>query len=91
MGNSLGDYIIERSSSSDIKNIKWTQKNPKDTKKSKKKKPNKKYQHSSGSNIIYPQKIKKVSKPLEKDFKIEEIKESKKQKEKKHNKKYHNY
>ncbi|MEK0369185.1 MAG: hypothetical protein QQN62_06255 [Nitrosopumilus sp.] len=90
MGNSLGDYIIERYSSSDIKNIKWTKKYPKDTKKTKKKKPNKKYPHSSGSNIIYPQKIKKVSKPLEKVFKVEEIKESKKSKEKKPNKKYQN-
>jgi len=90
MGNSLGDYVIERSSSSDIKNIKWTKKNLTDTKKSKKKKPNKKYQNSSGSNIIHPQKTKKVSKPLEKVFKVEEIKESKKSKEKKPNKKYQN-
>ena len=90
MGNSLGDYIIERSSSSDIKNIKWTQKNPKDTEKIKKKKPNKKYQHSSGSNIIHPQKTKKVSKPLEKVFKVEAIKDTKKSKKKKPNKKYQN-
>jgi len=90
MGNSLGDYIIERSSSSDIKNIKWTKKYPKDTEKTKKKKHNKKYQHSSGSNIIYAQKTKKVSKPLEKVFKVEAIKDTKKSKKKKPNKKYQN-
>ena len=38
MGKSLGEYVIERSSSSNIENIKWTQKNPKDTTKSKKEK-----------------------------------------------------
>ena len=90
MGNSLGDYIIEKFSSSDIKNIKWTKKNPKDTTKTKKKKPNKKYQRSLGSNIIHPQKTKKVSKPLEKVFKVEAIKDTKKPKEKKPNKKYQN-
>ncbi len=37
MLKSLMDYNIEQSSSADIKNIKWTHKNPKDTKKSKKK------------------------------------------------------
>ena len=38
MGKSLMDYNIERSSSTDIKNIKWTKKNPSDPNKSKKKK-----------------------------------------------------
>ncbi len=48
MAKSLGEYVIEKSSSADIQNITWTKKNPKDTK-SKKKKPNKKYQNSSAS------------------------------------------
>ena len=38
MGKSLMDYNIERSSSADIKNIKWTKKNSSDPNKSKKKK-----------------------------------------------------
>ncbi len=71
MGKSLGEYVIEKSSSSDIKNITWTKKNPKDTTKSKKKKSNKKYKNSSASNIIYAQKTKKISLPVEKVFKIE--------------------
>ena len=33
MGSSLGDYNIEQSSSFDLKNIKWTQKNLSDAKK----------------------------------------------------------
>ena len=44
------DYNIEQSSSADIKNIKWTQKNPKDTEKSKKKNADKRHQNSSASN-----------------------------------------
>ncbi len=38
MGKSLMDYNIERSSSTDIKNIKWTKKNTSDPNKPKKKK-----------------------------------------------------
>jgi len=44
------DYNIEQSSSADIKNIKWTQKNPKDIEKSKKKNANKRHQNFSASN-----------------------------------------
>ncbi len=51
---SLGDYNIEQSSSSDIKNIKWSQKNPKDAEIKKKKRTRK----ISPLNIIYTQKIK---------------------------------
>ena len=49
MAKSLGEYVIEKSSSTDIQNITWTKKNHKDTTKSKKKKSNKKYQNSSAS------------------------------------------
>ena len=41
MGKSLGDYNIEKSSSSDVKNIKWTQKNPIGAEEPKKKKTGK--------------------------------------------------
>lgn len=71
MRKSLGDYKIEQSSSSDIKNIKWTQKNPVDTDKVKNKK--KTSQNTSPTNIIYAQKTKKVPPGVEKVFKIEEV------------------
>lgn len=74
MGKSLGDYNIEQSSSADIKNIKWTQKNPKNT--LKKKKVNKR--NTSASNIIYTQKTKIV---VEKEvFKVTDTDKSKKKK-----------
>ena len=41
MGSSLGDFNISQSSSVDVKNIKWTQKNSRDTDKPKKKKTRK--------------------------------------------------
>ena len=90
MAKSLGEYVIEKSSSTDIQNITWTKKNPKDTTKSKKKKSNKKYQNSSATNIIYAQKPKKTSLPVEKVFKIEVIIDIKKSKNQKPNKKYQN-
>ena len=89
MAKSLGEYVIEKSSSTDILNITWTHKNPKDTTKSKKKKPNKKYQNSSASNIIYAQKTKKTSLPVEKVFKIEVV-DTEKSKKKKLDKKFLN-
>ena len=67
MGKSLGDYNIEKSSSANMNNIKWSQKNPKDIEKTKKKKPDK-LQKTSASNIIYTKKTKSV----EKVFKVEE-------------------
>ena len=81
MGRSLGDYNIEKSSSSDINNIKWSQKNPVDTEKSKNKK--KVPKNTSSSNIIYAQKTKKVESIVEKVFKVESIVESEKSKNKK--------
>ncbi|HJJ23401.1 MAG TPA: hypothetical protein OQH54_06780 [Nitrosopumilus sp.] len=82
MHKSLGDYNIEKSSSADIHNIIWTQKNPKDTKKSKKKKPDKGLQKSSATNIIYTQKPKKVKPHVAKVFKIEEVIDAEKSKKK---------
>ncbi|MFQ5475582.1 MAG: hypothetical protein ACE5DT_00955 [Nitrosopumilus sp.] len=72
MGKSLGDYIIEKSSSADVKNIKWSQKNPKDVEKPRKKKAKK----TSPINIIYTE----SKKTAEKVFTIEESKKSKKKK-----------
>ena len=89
MGKSLGEYVIEKSSSSDIKNITWTQKNPKDIEKLKKKKPHKKYQNSSASNIIYAQKTKKASPHAAKVFKIEVV-DIEKPKKKKSDKRHQN-
>ena len=90
MGKSLGDYTIGKSSSSDIKNIKWTQKNPKDTDKLKKKKTNKKFRNSSASNIIYTQKSKNIKSYVEKVFKIKEVIDIGKSKKKKTDKKFQN-
>ncbi len=69
---SLGDYNIEQSSSADIKNIKWSQKNPKDAEIKKKKRTRK----ISPLNIIYTQKTKPS---VEKVFRLkEDIKKTKK-------------
>ena len=89
MAKSLGEYVIEKSSSADIQNITWTQKNPKDTEKSKKKKSDKKYKTSSASNIIYAQKTKKDSPPTAKVFKIE-VADTEKPKKKKSDKRHQN-
>ncbi len=71
---SLGDYNIEKSSSGDIKNIKWSQKNPKDAEIKKKMRTRK----ISPLNIIYTQKTKPS---VEKVFRIEEdIEKTKKKK-----------
>jgi hypothetical protein len=81
MGKSLGDYNVEKSSSSDINNIKWSQKNPVDSEKSKIKK--KASKNTSSSNIIYAQKTKKVESFVEKVFKVESIVGPEKSKNKK--------
>ena len=87
MGKSLGDYNIEKSSSSNIKNIKWTLKNPVDTDKSENKKKTKK---TSPLNIIYANKTKKVKPPEEKIFKVKDIIHSEKSKKKKTDKRFQN-
>lgn len=68
MVKSLGDYNKEKSSSSDINNITWTQKKPTDTEKPK----NKNKKKISPTNIIYS-KNNKPSKTIKKIYKIEEI------------------
>jgi len=66
MGNSLGDYNIEKSSSSDINNIKWTKKNPSESKSKDKKKTK---QRPSAPNIVYANET-KVRPHAEKFFKV---------------------
>ncbi len=53
MTKSLGDFNIERSSSSDSKNITWSQKTPTEEKKSRKKDSHKTSKSTSATNIIY--------------------------------------
>ena len=69
MVKSLGDYNIEKSSSTDTKNIQWSRKNPTDIEKSKKKKSGKISKKSSATNIIY---TKKIEPKIEKIFKIKD-------------------
>ena len=69
MVKSLGDYNIEKSSSTDTKNIQWSRKNPTDIKKSKKKKSEKGVKKLFATNIIYTEKIEPK---IEKVFKIKE-------------------
>ena len=67
MVKSLGDYNKEKSSSSDVNNITWTQKKPTDPEKPR----NKNKKKISPTNIIYS-KNKKPLKTIEKIYKIEE-------------------
>ncbi len=86
MGKSLGDYNVEKSSSSDVKNIKWTQKNPINVDKPKKKERKK----ISPTNIIHTQKNNKVNSSVEKVFKVEEGNDAEKSKDDKTGKKFQN-
>tara|TARA_B110000438_G_scaffold247578_1_gene249787 strand:- start:497 stop:817 length:321 start_codon:yes stop_codon:yes gene_type:complete len=53
MRKTLGDYNIEKSSSSDLNNISWSQKKQKEGNKPKKKRTVKTGEIPSGTNIIY--------------------------------------
>ena len=93
MNKSLGDYNIEKSSSHNIRNIVWTMRKQTDTVKSKNKKmdPNKKFQNSSFTNIIYDHNP-KVQPHRKKIFKIKKVANIVKSKNKKMdpNKKFQN-
>ena len=78
MGSSLGDFNISQSSSVDVKNIKWTQKNSRDTDKPKKKKTRK----FPSTNVIHATKME-----VRKTAKIFKIKENDKSTKKKTDKK----
>ncbi len=83
---SLGDFIIKKSSSSDINNIKWTQKNPVDHDKQKKKKI---IRNTSPLNIIYSSNPQKVKPATKKFVKIEKISNTSSKNKKKTGKKFH--
>ncbi len=74
MVNSLGEYNIAQSTSADMNNINWTQRNSRDVDKPKKKKTRK----ISPTNIIYTTKI-KVRQAV-KIFKVEGNNKSQKKK-----------
>lgn len=78
MAKSLGDYNIERSSSSDVQNITWTKKVSIDTStKSKKSNSIKISKNTSPTNIIFTDAVTKTSKKI---FIIEEIVDASKSK-----------
>ncbi len=80
MRKTLGDYNIEKSSSTDLNNISWSQKNQKEGDKPKKKKIVKKSQIPSGTNIIYKKEGDKKE-DIGKIFKIKNEENSEKSKE----------
>jgi hypothetical protein len=69
VAKSLGDYNIERSSSSDVGNITWTQKTSMDASKPKKKNPGRVSQKIPATNVIFTEIPIKV--PAKKVFIIE--------------------
>jgi len=81
MTKSLGDYNIEKSSSSDINNISWSQKKHNNENKPKKKKIIKESQIPSGTNIIYKKDNDEEKIITKKVFKIEDESNSEKSKE----------
>jgi len=80
MRKTLGDYNIEKSSSTDLNNISWSQKNQKEGDRPKKKKIVKKSQIPSGTNIIYKKEEDK-NEDISKIFKIKNEENSEKSKE----------
>jgi len=80
MRKTLGDYNIEKSSSTDLNNISWSQKNQKEDGKPKKKKIVKKSKIPSGTNIIY-KKEEDEKEDVSKTFKIKSEENSEKSKE----------
>jgi len=81
MTKSLGDYNIEKSSSSDVNNISWSQKNQNEDNKPKKKKILKEGQMPSGVNIIYKKDSDEEKTIVKKVFIIEDEQKSEKAKE----------
>ena len=81
MRKTLGDYNIEKSSSSDVNNINWSQKKQKNEDKPKKEKNVKTNLTASGTNIIYKKKEEEET-IHNKMFKIENEEDSEKSKEK---------
>ena len=88
MTKSLGDYNIERSSSSDVGNITWTKKTSINADKPKKKNPNKTSKNTLATNIIFTEAPIKV--PTKKVFIIEEVMNTTTSKEKHLDRKFEN-
>ena len=80
MRKTLGDYNIEKSSSTDVNNISWSQKKQKNENKPKKEKNVKTNLTTSGTNIIYKKEEEEIT--SKKMFKIENEEDSEKFKEK---------
>ena len=80
MRKTLGDYNIEKSSSTDVNNINWSQKKLNEDKKPRKKKIAKTGQMPSGTNIIYKKNEDKEI-PTKKLFKIDNEQKGEKSKE----------
>ena len=80
MRKTLGDYNIEKSSSTDVNNINWSQKKLNDDKKPRKKKIVKESQIPSGTNIVYKKNEEKEI-PTKKLFKIDNEQKGEKSKE----------
>ena len=80
MRKTLGDYNIEKSSSTDVNNISWSQKKQKNANKPKKEKNLKTNLTTSGTNIIYKKEEEEIT--SKKMFKIENEENSEKSKEK---------
>lgn len=79
MVKSLGDYNKEKSSSSNVKNIKWSKKNPLDEDKTKKEKSVK--EKISPLNIIPRNENEIIDEKVERIFKVEDSDECKTKKE----------
>lgn len=88
MAKSLGDFNIERSSSSDTKNIAWSKKTHADVEKTKKKNHDKKSKNTFATNIIYAETDEKSS--SEKIFIIEHATDVNKSKKKNLDRKFEN-
>ena len=80
MRKTLGDYNIEKSSSTDLNNISWSQKKQKNENKPRKKENLKTNLTASGTNIIY-KKDEDQETAIKKVFKIENQENSEKCKE----------
>jgi hypothetical protein len=88
MTKSLGDFNIERSSSSDTKNITWSQKTTSDEDKRKKKNSHKIPKNTSATNIVYAKTEEETS--VERIFVIEQSSDSDKTKKKNLDRKFEN-
>ena len=88
MVKSLGDFNIEKSSSSDTKNITWSQKTPSGDDKSRKKNPHKMSKNTSATNIIYADTEEESS--VERIFVVEPSSDTNKNKNKNPDRKFEN-